>query len=491
MSIGETLIARGTVTPADVQAATERQRAEGGLLETHLVTMGMVDQETIDTAMSSHPRSPNSIRDTGLSQTELLNFVTKAMYSGVETPSAIEGILKLPRTVIQQVIDEGKDRKLLDILRASSAGAAQEMCYALTEKGRMWAKNALEQNQYLGPAPVPLRMFVERIKAQRITNERIDRAAIEKAFGDLIIADEFIRRIEPALNSGRSVLLYGPPGNGKTSVAERVGSIFRDTVHIPYCFEVEGQIIKVFDPEIHTRVDQKPDDEKRQTLRRRDFDKRWVPCRRPFIVAGGELTLEMLDLSFNEIAKFYEAPLHIKALSGVFTIDDFGRQIVSPEALLNRWIVPLESGVEYLKLHTGKSFCIPFDELVVFSTNLAPSDLMDPAFLRRIPFKLEVGGPSPEQYQEIFQIVAQASGMEVMNADVEYIIHYLRRKNDYPLASYQPKFLINQVRAACKFEGIVPQFREDMIEMALSNLFTSDTAGFGQETDQAPQRRAA
>ena len=220
--------------------------------------------------------------------------------------------------------------------------------------------------------------------------------SVEKAFANLIVSEEFIHQIGPAINSGRSILLYGPPGNGKTSVAERIGSIFNDTIYIPYCFEVEGQIIKVFDPGIHKRIERNTDGAARGTLRREDFDQRWVPCRRPFIVTGGELTLEMLDLSFNALAKFYEAPLHVKALGGIFAIDDFGRQLVSPEALLNRWIVPLESRVEYLKLHTGKSFSLPFDELVVFSTNLAPRDLMDPAFLRRIPYKLEIGGPTPD-----------------------------------------------------------------------------------------------
>ena len=221
---------------------------------------------------------------------------------------------------------------------------------------------------------------------------------MDKAFANLIVSEEFIHRVGPAINSGRSILLYGPPGNGKTSVAEQIGAIFKDTIYIPYCFEVEGQIIKVFDPGIHKRIERNTEGATRGTLRREDFDQRWVPCRRPFIVTGGELTLEMLDLSFNALAKFYEAPLHIKALGGIFAIDDFGRQLVSPEALLNRWIVPLESRVEYLKLHTGKSFSVPFDELVVFSTNLAPRDLMDPAFLRRIPYKMEIAGPTPEEY---------------------------------------------------------------------------------------------
>src|SRR6185503_830746 len=221
----------------------------------------------------------------------------------------------------------------------------------------------------------------------------------------------------------------------------------------------EGQIIKVFDPGIHEAIGNGETEGRVTTLRKEDFDLRWVPCRRPFIVTGGELTLEMLDLSFNTLAKFYEAPLHVKALGGIFTIDDFGRQLVSPEALLNRWIVPLESRVEYLKLHTGKSFSLPFDELVVFSTNLSPRDLMDPAFLRRIPYKLEVGGPCPADYIKIFKMIAQAQGLEAPDAMIDFVITALTHNNDFPLASFQPKFIIDQVRSACKFEGISLQFR--------------------------------
>ena len=353
----------------------------------------------------------------------------------------------------------------------------------------------MEQNQYLGPAPVPLSALVERIQRQRITNERVDRAGVEKAFDNLIVSEDFIRRIGPAINSGRSILLYGPPGNGKTSVSERIGSIFSETIYIPHCFEVEGQIIKVFDPGIHKRIERNATGAPgRGTLRREDFDQRWVPCRRPFIVTGGELTLEMLDLSFNSLAKFYEAPLHVKALGGIFIIDDFGRQLVSPEALLNRWIVPLESRVEYLKLHTGKSFSLPFDELVVFSTNLAPRDLMDPAFLRRIPYKLEIGGPTPAEYRQIFKLVAKAFEMEAADEIIDAVIRHLTVDNDFPLASYQPKFVIDQIRAACKFEGIPPQFRFDLVKMALGNLFTKDSPGFSRQHDarccaRRPRRR--
>jgi energy-coupling factor transporter ATP-binding protein EcfA2 len=321
---------------------------------------------------------------------------------------------------------------------------------------------------------VSLTAYTERIQRQRITNERVDRAAIDAAFANMVISESFVHRIGPAINSGRSILLYGPPGNGKTSVAEKIGGIFSDTIYIPYCVEVDGQVIKVFDPGIHKRVRRDGEAAGRATLRREDFDQRWVACRRPFIVAGGELTLDMLDLSFNALAKFYEAPLHIKALGGIFAIDDFGRQMVSPEALLNRWIVPLESRVEYLKLHTGKSFSIPFDELVIFSTNLAPRDLMDPAFLRRIPYKLEIGGPSPEEYRTIFRAVAKAVDLEATEEIMDFVIAELA-EHGFPLASYQPKFVIDQVRAACKFEGIPPQFRRELVAMALGNLFTRDS----------------
>jgi len=487
MLIGDVLVAQGLVTPADVEAALERQRSEGGILGEHLIAMGKLDPADLDRVMKSSPPSVRNIEDTGLGLQGLLNLVTKAMYSGAEMPSVIGGTLRLPQRVIQLVLEQAKERKMVEILGSTGQFAASELRYALTEKGRQWASDAMAQNQYLGPAPVPLTAFVERIQRQRITNERVDRESVENAFGNLIVSEEFIHKVGPAINSGRSILLYGPPGNGKTSVAEKIGSIFTDTIYIPYCFEVESQIIKVFDPGIHKRIERNTEGSStRGVLRREDFDQRWVPCRRPFIVTGGELTLEMLDLSFNALAKFYEAPLHIKALGGIFAIDDFGRQLVSPEALLNRWIVPLESRVEYLKLHTGKSFSIPFDELVVFSTNLSPRDLMDPAFLRRIPYKMEIGEPSPEEYRKIFKLVAKNFEMEVPDEVVDGVMRYLTVDNDFPLASYQPKFLIDQIRAASKFEGISPQFRLDLVKMALGNLFTKDSPGFREAAKEEP-----
>jgi hypothetical protein len=475
MFIGDILVAHRLVTPADVAEALELQRREGGRIGDILVAQGKLRAEDLEVIMHGAPSAPRNLAETGLGLPSLLNLMVKTMYSGAaETASALARFMKLPHRLIQLLIEQAQHRKLLDVLGA--ADGTSEVRYVLGEKGRRWAMDAFEQNQYIGPAPVSLTSYIDRIQRQRITNERIDRGAIEASFANLIVSDTFIHQIGPAINSGRSILLYGAPGNGKTTIAEKIGGIFSDIVYIPHCFEIEGQIIKVFDPGIHQPVERAAGtgDSRVVGLRREDFDQRWVPCARPFIVTGGELTLEMLDLSFNALAKFYEAPLHVKALGGTFVIDDFGRQIVKPEALLNRWIVPLESRVEYLKLHTGKSFALPFDELVIFSTNMAPRDLMDPAFLRRIPYKLEIASPNPDEYRRIFHAVSRGLGLEAGDDVIDYVMAKLRSLGDFPLAGYQPKFIVDQVIAACKFEGIPAQYRHEFVDMALANLHPKD-----------------
>src|SRR5665213_285794 len=481
MFIGDILIAHALVTPADVAGALESQRVEGGRVGDILVAMGKLKLADLEAVIRAAPTSPRTIGETDLGTADLLNLAVKAIYAnGVSTPSMIGDLLKLPPQVVKELLEQAEGRKLLSVLGGAGAGALSELRYSLSEKGKEWAQDALRQNQYVGPAPVSLCAYSERISRQRITNERIDRAAIDAAFADLVISESFVREIGPAINSGRSILLYGPAGNGKTSVAEQIGSMFTDVVYIPYCFEVDGQIIKVFDPGVHKRVrDETIHPDRVASLRRDDFDLRWVPCRRPFIVVGGELTLEMLDMNFNPLARFYEAPLHLKALGGIFMIDDFGRQLVRAEALLNRWIVPLESRVDYLKLHTGKSFSLPFDELVIFSTNMTPRNLMDPAFLRRIPYKIEIAAPTRAEYRRIFQAISKGGEIEALDHVVDFIIAELCERNDFPLASYQPKFIVDQVRAACKFRGIPPRFDRELVTMALSNLHTKDTAGHG------------
>jgi hypothetical protein len=373
------------------------------------------------------------------------------------------------------LLHEADDRRLLNLRGAGSRESHGELRYGLTEKGVKWAQDAMSQNQYVGPAPVPLEAFCERVHRQSIANERVTLAMLENAFSDLIVSDRMIRELGPAINSGHSMLLYGPSGTGKSSIGERAGRVFAEVVYIPYCFEVDGQIVKVFDPSVHKALEDPAEIRRHaETLIREDLDLRWVACHRPFVVTGGELTLEMLDLSFNILAKYYEAPLHIKALGGVFLVDDFGRQLVEPTAMLNRWIVPMEKRIEYLKLHTGKSFEIPFDELVIFSTNYSPRRLMDAAVLRRIHYKIYVGAPTVEEFHRIFQLTARSFGVQVDPPVVDSIIGQLINERGVDLSGFQPKFLIEQVLAQCRFEGCEPVFNHERVGMALDNLVTRE-----------------
>ena len=306
---------------------------------------------------------------------------------------------------------------------------------------------------------------------QKLTNELVSMDRIRKGICDLTFDESILEQAGPALNSGRAILFYGPPGNGKTSVALRLSQVFHDVIYVPYSVSVEGQIMRVFDPSIHTALDPAEVEEDADSVVRREmFDQRWVPCKRPFVVTGGELTLDMLDLRYDEVGNYYEAPLHVKALGGCFIIDDFGRQLVSPTHLLNRWIVPLESRVDYLKLHTGKSFSIPFEELIIFSTNMEPEGLMDPAFLRRLPYKIEIAAPSLDNYRKIFIKEAAKQNLQLTAEVFNYIVHKLRFEKEMEFGGYQPRFIVDQVVATCRFMGQPIHFEPRFIDYALDNL---------------------
>jgi hypothetical protein len=475
MLIGDVLAAKGLVSPEDFERAVQHQAANGGRLTDVLVAQGLVEAAALEDVLALIPPPPSTLVDIGISEADLMNLLVKTLYSGkVDTGSKIAEALCVPGRVAEELLNAAVARKLAETLGASEAST--EIRYALTDLGRRRAFEALEVSQYVGPAPVSLAAYHARIHYQRITNETVGRRRVADAFADLVMTPEFVDRLGPGINSGRCILLYGPPGNGKTTIAEKVGKIFEDVVFIPHCIEVEGQIIKIFDPSIHESIlSERP----RQTasLRREEIDRRWVPCRRPIIVTGGELTLEMLDLKFSVHSRFYEAPLHMKALNGTFIIDDFGRQLVSPEDLLNRWIVPLQSRIDYLKLHTGKSFSIPFDELIIFSTNMDPQDLMDPAFLRRIPYKIATEAPARDEFKTIFTAVAAQDGLDLSEEMFAFVLEELTVRNNFQLACYQPRFIVDQVISACKYEGIPPEFSRQRVAVALDNLYTRSNPG--------------
>jgi hypothetical protein len=485
VSIADVLVAQGLATQEDLSAGRDLQRSRGGGLGDCLVELGRVRREDLDLVYKTAPLAPRSLAEVGTAIGTLVGLLLKCVYAAsVETASEAADILKLPNQVILELFEECEQRQLMAVVGAVRADLTSERRYALTKGGLEAAQSAIRRCEYIGPAPVTLDSYRAQIERQIITQEHADQPAIDAAFHDLVVSAELFTNLGPAINSGRSILLYGPPGNGKTTIAEKIGGLFRDVIYVPHCFEVDGQIVKVYDPLVHEPVQNQGGPVMRAfNSDREQFDSRWEVIRRPVISVGGELTLEMLDLGYNLESKFYEAPLHIKALGGVFLIDDFGRQLVSPKALLNRWITPLEDRRDHMKLNSGKSFALPFDELVVFATNLSPKDLMDTAFLRRIPYKIEIPAPPSSVFRQIFAKVAEEFQVDLPEAILSTVTEEIDGWRDIPLAGYQPRFIMEQVEAACRFAKSPFEFRPAFIKMALSNLHTRDHSD--EEADAA------
>jgi hypothetical protein len=469
MQLSEMLVARGVATQADIEAALARRLTDGGRLGENLIAMGVVTAEQIAAAVDSAPPVPCGIAETGLSERNLLYLLLKFMHvEACETVLDLAAGMKLPRRVVQSLIDAAVQQRLIGATGASS-DLALSTRYALTEAGRNTAREALEQSLYIGPAPVPLAAYREQIEKQRNGNEILTEPMLRAGFAGLVVPEQMIRRLLPAINAGRSVLLYGPPGNGKTTLSSRIAGLFKDPVYIPYAFEVAGQIVKVFDAQIHRpHPTEMPARAAAPGLEREIADQRWVACARPVVMAGGEMTLDMLDLQWNADARFYDAPLHVKALNGMMLIDDFGRQKFAPNDLLNRWIVPMENQIDFMKLHTGASFTLPFDVLLMFSTNLHPTELLDAAFLRRIQYKIKLFEPTRDEYRQIFTAIAISRGLEFSEEVFEYVVGILA---PFGLAYYQPRFICDHVIEACKSFNLPPRLTVELAGEALANLY--------------------
>ena len=471
MQLGDMLITRGLVTQADINAAMKRQETEGGRLGENLIALGVITADQIAEVVNSAPAIPTSIEDTGISERTLLNLMIKFMHvEAAETALDLANSMKLPRLLIQKLIEEAIHQRFIGPTGATS-DLQLSTHYALTEHGREAAREALDQNLYIGPTPVSLASYRDQIEKQRITNEVMKEGQLREGFAGLVVPEHMIRRLLPAINAGRSVLLYGPPGNGKTTLSTRIAGLFKNPVYIPYAFEVSGQIIKVFDNQVHQP---RPQDEGAQGsmsalgLHRDTHDQRWVECSRPVVMAGGEMTMDMLELQFNTEARFYDSPLHVKAINGMFLIDDFGRQRFPPNDLLNRFIVPMENQMDFMKLNTGANFTLPFDVLLMFSTNLQPQDLMDAAFLRRIQYKIKLFEPSRDEFHTIFAAVSKSRGLTFDEDVFDYVVRMLK---SYGLAYYQPAFICNHVLETCKSFELQPQITMELAGEALANLY--------------------
>ncbi len=462
MAIGELLLAKDIITEEQLKAVLQQQKIAGGRLGDNLVALGFISRGDLEAILQEPPPVAKNVTDTGLDGNFLLNCLLRTMYiSALQTIPELSEQIKLTRWVVEELLTFAKKEALVEI-RGPSEKNYNIMRYALTNAGKERASEALRRCEYQ-----------TQVQKQTITNEVISIEKLKKAMSHLVLSEEIVRRLGPASNSGRAILIYGSAGNGKTSIAEALVGAFEQPVYVPYAIEADGQIIKIYDPSVHVLFSTNNGDNGASNpifLPHLEHDPRWVRCRRPYIISGGELTLEMLDLDFDPHSKYYEAPLQMKAIGGIFVIDDFGRQRVRPHELLNRWIFPLERKIDYMTLHTGKKFALLFDQLVIFATNFPPEELMDPAQLRRVHYKMKINPPTVDEFKEIFQRICDSYGLEFSEETMAYLLNTFYIKYKIPFAGFHPKFIAEHVIAACNYLGTPPKISRQLLADSLENM---------------------
>jgi predicted ATPase with chaperone activity len=420
-----------------------------------------------------HPPAPRTLDESGLPVDLVLQLVLKTLhFSGDLAGHELAGRLGVRVPVIEPAIDLLKRQHHIEVIGGSMLGVAA-FRYRITDAGRSRAALFLEHSHYVGVAPVPLDRYQAYLRHYaRVAPRTVTRERVARAFSHLVISDRVLDQLGPAVNAGHSLFVYGPPGNGKTVIAQGIRALLDGDLAVPHAIEVEGQIIRIFDPSVHASLPVAEDTS--IVVDTREPDMRWARCRRPLVVVGGELTLAQLELSYDPIAGFYRAPVQALANGGVLVIDDFGRQACAPRDLLNRWIVPLESRVDFLTLHTGKKFDLPFLALVAFATNLAPADLVDEAFLRRIRYKVFAESPTVDDFARIFRNVCDERGMAFDRGLVDHLIRSWLQPRRIPLRGCQPRDLVDHALALAEYRGEPRHLTPALLEAACASYFVDD-----------------
>ncbi|MDZ4093857.1 MAG: ATPase [Paracoccaceae bacterium] len=421
------------------------------------------------------PTAPRTMAETGISVVMMRDILLKTIFRmNLDLVSQLSRVICLPVPVTQELVDMARGQKLLEATGTLHATSGNEMGYQLTDAGKSRALDALSQSEYYGAMPIPLDSYKEQVKRQSIRNMKLTRTQLLSGMGHLILPGDLIDNLGPAVTSGRSILMYGPPGNGKSSISNGLRDALGDKIYVPRALEYSGQVITVYDPIVHSAAEEAVDDPTALRRSSNRFDNRYVYCARPSVITGGELSLDMLDLTYNPTARTYQAPLQLKSNGGIFIVDDLGRQAEPPQKLVNRWIVPLEESRDILALQSGEKFTVPFDTLVIFSTNFHPNEIFDGAALRRIFFKIKIDGPNQENFLKIFAMVARKKKIPLDEAALLYLLKVKYPTIDDNYANYQPVFLIDQMISICEFEGIPYQMTPNLIDRAWANMFVRD-----------------
>ncbi len=419
------------------------------------------------------PKRPESLEEAGIEGFFVEDCILKMLHAqGATRGSELVRMLKLPAGLVDPVITTLRNKDFVAPVGGGGIGGAMGLTLGLTPKGAEYTAGIKERSPYYGPAPVSAKAYTESVKSQKFSSRLVKKKHLDAAFSDIKIGPEYLNQLGPAINSGGPIFLYGKPGNGKTTMSERIARLFRQGMFIPYAIEANGEIIQVFDEKVHVPIPEEALPEGHPLKANPGAtDPRWVYALRPFVVVGGELTLDMLDLNFRQGQLSYESPFQLKANGGVLLIDDFGRQKVKPSDILNRWIYPLEKQMDFLSLASGKKVEVPFEIFLIFSTNLDPNDLGDEAFWRRIRYKIETPNPTESDFKFIFQIVCKKAGIEFDEAAFGYLVDKYYRQANREFRSVHPRDILNIVADHVHFFGLAPKLTSQLLDLACASFF--------------------